>query len=184
MEEQIAQNCEQSLSISKRHSLRTLSSIRSLINNPNTSNSTLSSLLGTLTRSLQLTDSDSLPRYHELTLLADLSLRHPNFSPLISSSLLSSSSSPRLAAAALAVISDHTVNDRFFVSLAFAPSASVRPHLLFTVCLGFTKDPYPYVRESALNGLVCLSKRVVFEDVDLIQGYCCRAVELLRDHED
>lgn len=135
MEEQIAQNCEQSLSISKRHSLRTLSSIRSLINNPNTSNSTLSSLLGTLTRSLQLTDSDSLPRYHELTLLADLSLRHPNFSPLISSSprsnsLLSSSSSPRLAAAALAVISDHTVNDRFFVSLAFAPSASVRPWLL------------------------------------------------------
>lgn len=52
------------------------------------------------------------------------------------------------------------------------------------MCLGFTKDPYPYVREAALNGLVCLSKRVVFEDVDLIQGCCCRAVELLRDHED
>ncbi|KAH9669906.1 protein SIEL [Citrus sinensis] len=205
MEEQIAQNCEQSLSVSKRHSLRALSSIRSLINNPNTSNSTLSSLLETLTRSLQLTDSDSLTRHHELTLLAGLSLRHPHFSPLISNSLRSnsllfSSSSPRLAAAAaaaLAVISDHTVDDRFFVSLCFASSVSVRlwllrnaerfnvrPHLLFTVCLGLTKDPYPYVREAALNGLVCLLKHVVFEDVDLIQGCCCRAVELLRDHED
>ncbi|KAH9718513.1 protein SIEL [Citrus sinensis] len=203
MEEQIAQNCEQSLSVSKRHSLRALSSIRSLINNPNTSNSTLSSLLETLTRSLQLTDSDSLTRHHELTLLAGLSLRHPHFSPLISNSLRSnsllfSSYSPRLAAAAaLAVISDHTVDDRFFVSLCFASSVSVRlwllrnaerfnvrPHLLFTVCLGLTKDPYPYVREAALNGLVCLLKHVVFEDVDLIQGCCCRAVELLRDHED
>lgn len=203
MEQQIKQKCEQSLTLPKRHRLQTLASVRSLITNPNTSNSTLSSLLETLIRSLQLqlSDSNSLTRHHELTLLADLSLRHPRFSPLISNSLRSnslllSSSSPCLTAATLAVNSDH-IDDRFFVSLCFAPSVSVRlwllrnaerfnirPHLWFTVCLGFTKDPYPYVREAALDGLVCLSKRGVFEDVDLIQGCYCRAVELLRDHED
>lgn len=89
------------------------------------------------------------------------------------------------------------LDDRFFVSLCFGPSVSVRswflsnafrfpirPYVLLTVMLGFTKDPYPYVRRVALDGLVGLSKSSVIEDCGVIEGCYCRAVELLGDAED
>ncbi|KAK3227409.1 hypothetical protein Dsin_007271 [Dipteronia sinensis] len=217
-QQKILETCKQSLSLSKPISLQTLASIRSLvINNPNTSDSTLSSILETLTRSLQLTAPDSLTGHHyTVKLLTDLSLRHdhhrPRLSHLVFDSLSSDSHSllssefPRLSAdclAALVSVSEHDpelvfkVDDRLFTSLCFAPSVSVRSWLLrnaerfgvgtrilFTVLLGFTKDPYPYVRRVALDGLSGLCKSGVFEDVDVIKGCYCRAVELLRDAED
>ncbi|TXG58901.1 hypothetical protein EZV62_016730 [Acer yangbiense] len=218
-QQQILETCEQSLSLSKLISLQTLASIRSLvISNPNTSDSTLSSILETLTRSLQLTAPDSLTghHHHTLKLLIDLSLRHhhhrPHFSRLVFDSLSSDSHSllssecARLSAdclAALVAVSEHDpelvfkVDDRLFASLCFSPCVSVRSwllrnaerlgvgrRLLFTVLLGFTKDPYPYVRRVALDGLSGLCKSGVFEDVDVIKGCYCRAVELLSDAED
>ncbi|KAK4834531.1 hypothetical protein QYF36_024374 [Acer negundo] len=218
-QQQILETCEQSLSLSKLISLQTLASIRSLvISNPNTSDSTLSSILETLTRSLQLTAPDSLTGHHHhiLKLLIDLSLRHhhhrSHFSRLVFDSLSSDSHSllssecVRLSAdclAAIVAVSEHDpelvfkVDDRLFASLCFAPCVSVRSwllrnaerlgvgrHLLFTVLLGFTKDPYPYVRRVALDGLSGLCKSGVFEDVDVIKGCYCRSVELLSDAED
>ncbi|XP_031284736.1 protein SIEL-like [Pistacia vera] len=204
MEQEILHKCEQTLSLSKPLSLQTLASVRSLIINPNTSNSTLSLILETLTCSLQLSLPDSITRHHTLKLLTDLSFHQPHLSPFIFDSLRSDDS--LLSAdslAALASISDHNPNlalhidDHFFVSLCFAPCVSVRlwllrnaerfgvrSHLLFTVFLGFTKDPYPYVRRAALDGLLGLCKSGVLEDLDVIKACYCRAVELLRDMED
>ncbi|KAJ0087630.1 hypothetical protein Patl1_31437 [Pistacia atlantica] len=204
MEQEILHKCEQTLSLSKPLSLQTLASVRSLIINPNTSNSTLSSILETLICSLQLSLPDSITRHHTLKLLTDLSFHQPHLSPLIFDSLRSDDS--LLSAdslAALASISDHNPNlalhidDHFFVSLCFAPCVSVRlwllrnaerfgvrSHLLFTVFLGFTKDPFPYVRRAALDGLLGLCKSGVLEDLDVIKACYCRAVELLRDMED
>lgn len=56
--------------------------------------------------------------------------------------------------------------------------------MLLAVFLGFTKDPFPYIREAALNGLVICNDSVVVEDRSLVE--CCyfRAVELLFDAED
>lgn len=59
----------------------------------------------------------------------------------------------------------------------------MRPHVLVTVFLGFTKDPYPCVREAALDGLVNLSKSSAFEDRGLVEGCYYRALELLGDVE-
>ena len=88
------------------------------------------------------------------------------------------------------------LDDRSFLSLCFGPSVSIRiwllinaerfqirPSLLLTVFLGFTKDPYPYVRKAALDGLAGLGNTVV-EDGSMIE--CCyfRAIELLNDVED
>lgn len=60
----------------------------------------------------------------------------------------------------------------------------IRPSVLLTVLLGFTKDPYPYIRNVALNGLADFCKCIVVEDESLIKGCCFRAVELLSDSED
>lgn len=84
------------------------------------------------------------------------------------------------------------------MSLCFGPSVTsrlwllrnagrfgVQSHMLFTVFFGFTKDPYPYVREAALNGLTGLCRAgVVFDDLGAIEGCFFRAVELLQDMED
>uniref|UniRef100_A0A0A0LS72 Integrator complex subunit 4/Protein SIEL C-terminal Ig-like domain-containing protein n=1 Tax=Cucumis sativus TaxID=3659 RepID=A0A0A0LS72_CUCSA len=88
------------------------------------------------------------------------------------------------------------IDDQSFLSLCFGPSVStrtwllnnaekfqLRPSLLFTVFLGFTKDPYPYVRKAALDGLSSLGNNV-FEDGSMIEGCYCRAIELLNDMED
>lgn len=56
--------------------------------------------------------------------------------------------------------------------------------MLVTVLLGFTKDPYPYVREAALDGLVLLRRSgFVVENLSLVGGCYFRAVELLFDNE-
>lgn len=186
--------------------------IRSLIVNPSTPESTISSIFETLTRSFQLS-SDKLVLRHILKLLYDLASHHSSLSRFVfdavrSHSLLSTESA-RLAVEALdllASIAEHDralapamdeLDDGFFASLCFSPSASlrpwllrnaerlhVRPYLLFTVFLGFTKDPFPYVRKVALDGLVSLSKSGVIEDREMIRGCYFRAVELLRDMED
>ncbi|GAU17151.1 hypothetical protein TSUD_177810 [Trifolium subterraneum] len=162
--------------------LHTLSSIRSLLINPSTPKPTLSSILQTLTRSSQLT-------HHTLNLLTDLATHHPSFSQLALDSLLTATEShTRLAIDSLASISQLSFSKPFeldggrFVSLCFGPSIpgriwmlknagylfKVRPALLFTVLLGFTKDPYPYVRAASLEGLVGLSEHGDFNDVSML----------------
>ncbi|KAJ1379849.1 Armadillo-type fold, partial [Sesbania bispinosa] len=175
-------------------SLHTLSSMRSLLINPSTPKRTVSSILQTLTRSPQLT-------HNAVKLLSDLATHRPSLSQLALDSLLSATESPtRLAVEALAssIPEGFELDDRRFVSLCFAPSVPVRlwmlrnagsrfrvrPGLLFPVLLGFTKDPYPYVREASLEGLVGLSERGEFQDVSLMKGCYQRGVQLLRDMED
>lgn len=192
-------------------SSKTLASLRSLVINPHTSDSTLSAVLQTLAHSLQLSH-DSVLLHQVLKLLTDLSSRCPDLSPLILDLLRSislSSGSTRGAAellSTLASISEQNsfavpnlkdIDDELYVSLCFGQRVSVRiwllrnaekfrirSSLLFTVFLGFTSDPYPYVREAALDGLVGLSKTGEFESLDAIEGCYCRAVELLKDTED
>lgn len=57
----------------------------------------------------------------------------------------------------------------------------VRPAVLVTVFLGFSKDPYPEIRKVALDGL---SWCVGIEDRGLIEGCFFRGVEMLSDMED
>lgn len=84
-----------------------------------------------------------------------------------------------------------------FLSLCFGSSVAaryrllldadkfdVRPSILLTVFLGFTKDPYPYVRKAAMDGLIGLCNRVVVEDRGMIEGCYLRGVELLSDTEE
>ncbi|XVE76627.1 hypothetical protein DITRI_Ditri12bG0188600 [Diplodiscus trichospermus] len=205
MEQQVMKSIEQSLNNDQPLSFQTLASLRSLITNPTTSDSTLSSVLGALTCSLQLT-RDSVFLHHCLKLLTDLSSHRPLLSPfaldLLRSSSLFSSGSPRLIGESLSALlsltsSQNDIDAARFVSLCLGPSVSVRLCLLrnaekFTVresvllalFLGFTRDPYPYVKKTALDGLVKLCKNGVFDDRDVIEGCYCRAVELLRDAED
>lgn len=179
-------------------SLHTLSSMRSQIINPSTPKTTISSILKTLTHSPKLT-------HHTLKLLSDLVIHHPSYSQLVFDSLLRSTESPtRLGVEALATISELGSPDRLeledgqFGSLCFGlsmPARSwmlrnagyrfgVRPAFLLPVLLGFTKDPYPYVRAVALEGLVGLSERGEFCDVSMLNGCYQRAVQLLIDMED
>ena len=214
MEQHLGSVCECILSLStndKRLNLRALASARSLIINSSTSDSTISALFETLTRFLQLT-TEPRALHHTLKLLSDIAFHHSRLSGLVFHSVRSyllRSDSTRLSAESLAVLSsiaEHDrslasamdeLDDRFFVSLCFGPSVSVRswflsnafrfpirPYVLLTVMLGFTKDPYPYVRRVALDGLVGLSKSSVIEDCGVIEGCYCRAVELLGDAED
>ncbi|XP_031396936.1 protein SIEL isoform X1 [Punica granatum] len=181
----------------------TLASFRSVIINPSTPASLISSTLETLTGHLQLS-RDPLLLHHTLKLLTELAHRDGGHSAVISKSVsrfLLSTESTRLATESLDTLASISENDRnfddsFFVSLCFdvpAPSRAwllrnagrfgIRTYLLFTVFLGFTKDPYPYVRQAALDGLMSLSKSGAIEDSSLIQGCYCRAVELLGDTE-
>ena len=187
-------------------SLHTLSSMRSLIINPSTPKRTVSSILQTLTRSLQL--APPTHHHHILKLLSDLAANHPHLSQLALDSLRSTfpqftESPSRLTAEyldALASISSKPLelDDELFASLCFGPSVParlwllrnagsrvrVRPALLFAVLLGFTKDPYPYVREASLEGLVRLGEGAVFEEVGMVKGCYERGVQLLSDMED
>ncbi|XP_024016440.1 protein SIEL isoform X2 [Eutrema salsugineum] len=56
--------------------------------------------------------------------------------------------------------------------------------VLFTLFLGFTKDPYPYIRKVALDGLVYICNAGDFDHASAVQGCYTRAVELLGDDED
>lgn len=187
---------------------KTLASLRSFVITPSTPDSTTTSIFQTLTRSLQLS-RDPLVLHHTLKLLSDLAFHCPSLSSsvseLVRSRSLLSSESTRLAAESLDVLASIAerggtpvdLDDRSFVSLCFGPSVSVRswllrnaerfrigPHVLLAMFLGFTRDPYPYVRKTALDGLVGLSKLGVVEDLDMIQGCYFRAIELLLDTED
>lgn len=193
-------------------SLSAIASMRSLIINPSTPQPTISSILQTLIRSLQLSPHKVL-LHHTLNLLAHLAIHHASLSHLVFRSVCShsllSTQSTRLAVDSLQVLASISesvpavglnmdeLDDGFFVSLCFGPSVSARlwllknaghfqiqPSVLFTVFLGFTKDPYPYVRQASLDGLVELSKHGVFEDPSLVDGCYCRAVQLLGDMED
>ncbi|CAI0424082.1 unnamed protein product [Linum tenue] len=211
MEQQVRSVCELSLDAEKPLCLQFMASMRSLIVNPHTSNSTISSTLEILIRSLQHA-GDSPLRHHALKLLDDIASLRPSLSTAVFDGLRSSFYSSLSAGsstfaseilATLASLSDKHGNpeieldDRIFVSLCFLPSVTGRLQLLtnaerlgigasvlFTVFFGLTKDPYPYVRKAALDGLAGLSRCNEFEDVGLIEGCFRRAVELLRDAED
>ncbi|XP_062002524.1 protein SIEL [Rosa rugosa] len=198
-----------SISPTEPLSTETLASLRSLIVNPSTPSPAISSIIETLTRSLQL----SRDPLRTLKLLSDLAARHPHLSALVfhsvrSDSLLSTEST-RVAAESLDVLASiaernrelspavEEIDDRLFASLCFSPSPAIRPwllrnaerfgvqpYLLSSLFLGFTKDPYPNVRKAALDGLVGLSKSGVIDDGDMIRGCYFRAGELLNDMED
>ncbi|XVF76894.1 hypothetical protein PTKIN_Ptkin13bG0303900 [Pterospermum kingtungense] len=205
MEQQVMNSIQQSLNNNQPPSSQTLTSLRSFIVNPTTSDSTLSSLLHALTRSLHLT-RDSVSIHHSIKLLTDLSSHRPHLSPLaldlLSSGFLFSSDSPRLVRESLSALlsltsSQNHVDSARFVSLCLAPSIplrlcllrnaekfAVRESVLLVLFLGFTRDSYPYVKKAALDGLVKLCKNGDFDDRDVIEGCYCRAVEMLRDTED
>lgn len=183
----------------------------SLITNPFTSLPALSSLLNFLIFNLH--NSIPHPPHHHpliLSLLTALSRHHPDFRPEISVALrtfalLPSTPTPSLAHS-LSVLfaittpdADDEVGDEpVFLSLCFRPCKAslrhwllrnvnkfrMRPSVLTTVMLGFTKDPYPLTRKAALEALVWLCKSVVVEDQSLLQGCYFRAAELLFDAED
>ncbi|XP_025014458.2 protein SIEL isoform X2 [Ricinus communis] len=198
MEHHVWRSCEGSLDNTNTQSL---TSVRSLIVNPHTSNSTISLILEALTRSLNLT-THSLTRQRTLKLLTDVASRRPYLSSLIFQSIHSITLDFE-SLAALCSISELNKNlkvelvDRLFISMCFdAPACErlrllrngerlgVGVHVLLTVFLGFSKDPYPYVRKEALNGLVSLCKYGVFEDKSVIEGCYRRGVELLKDADD
>ncbi|XP_057953512.1 protein SIEL [Malania oleifera] len=212
MEQLVRSTCVHALTVSPN--VQALASARSLIINLSSSDSTLSSLLETLARFLEL-HGHHHPHllHHALTLLADLVHRHSIFSPLVfdlvrKHSLLDGNST-RLVGQSLSLLATVANLDRslvpamdeigegLFLSMCFRPSVSVRlcmlfnaerfrvrPSVLLTVFLGFTKDPYPYVRRLALDGLVGLCKSMVLENRGFIEGCYSRAVELLYDVED
>lgn len=180
-----------------------LASLRSLIVNPSTPDSLISSILESLTRNLQ-SCSDHLLLHHTIKLLTELCVHRIHLSDLILNAVRSfalSTESTTLVVESLdsaASISKHEnpCDDSVFVSLCFSASRStrlwllrnaerfkIRPYLLFTVFLGFTKDPYPCIRKAALDGLISLSKSAAIEERSLIEGCFCRAVELLSDYE-
>ncbi|XP_065871772.1 protein SIEL isoform X1 [Euphorbia lathyris] len=188
LQQELWSSWEQSLNADKPLSLQSLVSIRSLIVNPHTSNSTVCSILETLTRFLNQT-TDPLTRHHTVKLLTDLASCHPlifHSVPLATESIADGDPN---------IITE--LDDSLFVSMCFGASVSerlrllrnaeklgVQPCVLLTVFLGFTKDPYPYVRKEALDGLVGLCRYGVFQDRSLIEGCYYRGVELLKDAED
>ncbi|CAK9162369.1 unnamed protein product [Ilex paraguariensis] len=217
MEQQLVSTLEQILNqnpLNKPLSLHTLCLARSLITNPFISQQTISSLLKTLTLTLQsLPTQNPLSLHHIFSLLSDLSIHQPQLCPQIfatihSFSLLPTTSTRSLADSLCLLISLSERNQAFvpsladtteslFLSLCFRPCVSVqhwllktvnefhvRPSVLIMVLLGFTKDPYPYIRKAALDGLAGLPKSVIVDDQSLIEGCYVRAVELLYDMED
>ncbi|XP_029127904.1 protein SIEL [Cajanus cajan] len=164
-------------------SLRTLSSMRSLLIDPSTPQRTVSSILQTLATPSHLT-------HHVLKLISDAAAHRPAVP------LPAVEPPPSLAVEALASLPGLRLDDDAqFASLCFGDSVAarawmlrnagtrleVRPASLLAVLLGFTKDPYPHVREAALEGLVGLSERGEFRDVALVEACYRRAVQILCD---
>ncbi|XP_047159467.1 protein SIEL-like isoform X1 [Vigna umbellata] len=136
--------------------------------------------------------------YHRIyKLLSDGASRHPDLATIMA--LPTAESSPRLTVEAIgASLSGLHLDDARFTSLCFCASVSarawmlrnagssfkVRPGLLLAVLLGFTKDPYPYVTDAALEGLVRFIERGgELKDVGLVDACYRRAVQLLRDFD-
>ncbi|XP_021769635.1 LOW QUALITY PROTEIN: protein SIEL-like [Chenopodium quinoa] len=206
MEQQLWRETQKNLTTTTNTlSLQLLSRLQTLITNPSTSPSTITTILETLINSPSLP-----PNHHIFSLLHSLSLHHPSFSsplssslPSITTSLLSDPTSSAITAAAslsllVSLSAAYSLDDSLVISLCFRPCVSVRvwvlnnvmklsvpPNLLLPVMLGFTKDPYPCVRKSALEGLVGVcDSGVVVEDYGIVEGCYFRAVELLLDQHD
>lgn len=186
---------------------------RSLITNPSTSNSTISTLYQTLTHPLSsnpIPNPNCISLHHILSLLSDLSLYHPHLRRLIFSTLrtfsLLPTNSPRLVVESLSILISiseldlelvelvEELSESVFLSGCFGGCVSVRrwllmnakrilvrPAVLVTVFLGFSKDPYPEIRKVALDGLSCC---VGIEDRGMMEGCYLRGVEMLSDMED
>ncbi|KAL9684721.1 hypothetical protein QQ045_022162 [Rhodiola kirilowii] len=194
-------------------SLNLLASVRSLIANPSTSESTISAILAALTDFLRLSDNPII-QSHVVHLARDFAVRYPQHRRQIFDSIISNRlyahDCARLAAESLSALMsiseidesfrselDDLGCDNLFVSLCFRPDVAVRAWLLSNferfrvrsfvlvpVFLGFTKDPYPNVRRISLDGMVKLSKFIESDDDALANGCYCRAVELLQDSDD
>ncbi|KAF6174113.1 hypothetical protein GIB67_020295 [Kingdonia uniflora] len=199
-------------SLNGRHSyLKSLACIRSLIVNPSTSNETISDVLVNLAQFLQR-DSEPILVSHVLMLLSDVALHHRHLSYVVYDNVCTYVSicknEPCLIAQALMVLItvadcnqtislSSTLNEDLFLSLCSSTSASlrswlliysnrfqIRPNLLVTVLLVFTKDPFPCVRRDALRALLGLSKLPDVKDCGLIREGYDRGVELLLDTYD
>ncbi|KAH0927651.1 hypothetical protein HID58_019907 [Brassica napus] len=184
--------------------LHTLASIRSLIINADTSFSVISSVLDLLTGLLPRDDSPIL--HHVLKLLSDLSLSRNDLTPQIFDSILSNllrlQTSAAESLAVLASLSERNptaaaIDGEVFASICIGADVSSRmwmlrnaerfdlpSSVLFTLCFGFTKDPYPCIRRVALDGLVYVCEAGGFDHARAVQGCYARAVELLDDDED
>ncbi|KAL4587171.1 hypothetical protein LXL04_000038 [Taraxacum kok-saghyz] len=193
MEQNLLSTFEENFKNPTKISLKPLSIARTLIVNPSTSDETISSILQNL-----MVNPPELYHLHVITLLCEISILRSHFSPRITTILHSHSHSHSLSPNIIALctcVSEMT--EGLFLSLCFGSCVSVRqkllsdvemfdvrPSLLLTVLTGFAKDPYPYVRKAALDGLIGLCKYIVVEDPGMIQGCYLRAVELLFDTEE
>ncbi|KAD1046740.1 hypothetical protein E3N88_43372 [Mikania micrantha] len=129
--------------------------------------------------------------------LRSISFNHPDIPPRAAALALSTLVSLPPASDSDLIPAYSEMTEGLFLSLCFGSSVpvrhrllldaerfDVRPSILLTVFIGFTKDPYPYVRKAALDGLIGLCNRVVFKDGGMIKGCYLRGVELLSDTED
>ncbi|KAK1400351.1 Integrator complex subunit [Heracleum sosnowskyi] len=206
MEQQLLRNFLELTGSNTPPSKHALTLARSLITNPSTSNSTISTIYQTLTLSLSQ-NPHSISLHHILALLSDLSLHRPHLRRLIFSSLRSFSllpnNSPRSVVESLSILVSiaeqdpelvEELSDSVFLSLCFGGCVSVtrwlllnakrlliRPAVLVTVLLGFSKDPYPEIRKVALDGL---SSCVGIEDREMMEACYLCGVEMLSDMED
>ncbi|KAF5200801.1 Integrator complex subunit [Thalictrum thalictroides] len=190
--------------------LKALASVRALIVNSSTSDETISRVLDTLVRILHH-DQENIHHHvlkllSDLALHRDLS--HTTIFDTVYAYALGRKDASPLTAEALAVIvtsmersqsfsklsSSSELSENLFLLLCSSSSVSVRSWiilnakrfnvgtcLLVTVFLGFTSDPYPYVRRAALDGLVSLKELANVQKHDLIESCYDRAVELLID---
>ncbi|XP_076913530.1 protein SIEL-like [Bidens hawaiensis] len=193
MEQNLVSDFNETLKTQTTPSLKPFSIARSLIINPATTDQTISTIIQTLTSNPQS------HLHHIITLLTEISTIRPQLSPTVTTALhsLLPHAPPRAAALTLSLstLSEHS--EGLFLSLCFGSSVAVRqrllpeaekfnvwPSVLLTVYLGFTKDPYPYVRKAALDGLIRLCDQVVAEDRGVIEGCYLRGVDLLSDADE
>ncbi|KAL8517164.1 hypothetical protein ACS0TY_015397 [Phlomoides rotata] len=205
MEHRFFSAVDRELDLNPILSPKSADAVLTLVSNPCTSDSTLTSLLETLKLHLQNPNSN---HQKTLSLLSTLSHHHPRLRRRVDAAvhefiLLPSTPASSLPHALSLLDPDQPESldlfsdESLFLSLCFFPCVKtrrwmlrnvskfrVRPSVLLTVFLGFTKDPFPYIREAALDGLVMWNDSVRVEDQSLVQ--CCyfRAVELLFDAED
>ncbi|KAJ4964181.1 hypothetical protein NE237_024120 [Protea cynaroides] len=216
MEGQLWRRCEEKLALTtvestdrRRIYFQALASARALIVNPSTSEETISHVLETLVRSLQV-KCDLFLVLHIFKLLSDIALHRQHFlhtvTDIIRPYTVVEENASQLNAHVLSMLFRIAESDRSLLSttlelredlalsFCFSPSVTVRvwfllnvdkfhihPRLLVTLLLGFMKDPYPSVRRAALCVLASLSKFTDIEGHGLIaECYDC-AVELFLD---
>ncbi|CAH8391355.1 unnamed protein product [Eruca vesicaria subsp. sativa] len=193
--------------------LHTLSSIRSIIINAHTPLPVISSIFDFLTRLLSQNNSTILHHVLKLLSDLSLSrneLSPQIFDSILSNFLQTSTSSDgiRVAGESLAVLASISernpnvaafsrIDGEVFASICIGADVASRMWMIrnaerfnvpssvvFTLCFGFTKDPYPFVRKVAIDGLVCVCESGGFDHVSAVKGCYARAVELLGDAED